>query len=166
MILVTVGTQLPFERLVAAVDDWANRRLSKPEVLAQVGVGRADYPSLKCVRLLDGPQYAEAVAAAELMVAHAGTGSILAGLDRGIPVIIMPRDHRRGEHRDDHQIQTARQLEKMGMVTVAWDEAELPNHIERALVQSRAGRPARHRSTELVDYLRAYLKDVLGKAKP
>jgi UDP-N-acetylglucosamine transferase subunit ALG13 len=78
----------------------------------------------------------------------------------------MPRDHRRGEHRDDHQIQTARQLEKMGMVTVAWDEAELPSHIERALAQSRAGRPARQRSTELVDYLRAYLRDVLGKANP
>lgn len=166
MILVTVGTQLPFERLVAGVDEWASRRLSKPEVLAQVGAGRVNYPRLKCVRFLDGPQYSEAIAAAELIVAHAGTGSILAGLDRGVPVIIMPRDHRRGEHRDDHQMQTARQLEKMGMVTVAWNEADLPHHIERALAEYRAGQPTRQRGTELVDYLRAYLQDVLRKPVP
>ncbi|MGO7205561.1 glucuronosyltransferase, partial [Rhizobium ruizarguesonis] len=37
MILVTVGTQLPFDRLVKAVDTFATE-LSKP-VLAQIGRG-------------------------------------------------------------------------------------------------------------------------------
>lgn len=163
MIFVTVGTQLPFERLVVAVDAWAGRTTPKPDVLAQVGSGRIDYTNLRCVRSLDGCRYAEAIAGARLMVAHAGTGSILTALDRGVPVIVMPRDHRRAEHRDNHQSQTARQLEKMGLVSVAWSESDLPNLIEAELARADDGRAVRERSTELVDYLRSYLRDVLGK---
>lgn len=167
MILVTVGTQYPFDRLVSAVDEWAGRTATRPEVLAQVGAGRADHPNIKCVRLLDGTRYAEAVESARLVVAHAGAGSVLAALDHGVPVIVMPRDHRRGEHRDDHQYQTARQLEKMGLVVVAWSEAELSDLIEHALSGS-CRRPAARsgRGAELIQYLRSYLSEVLvEKAK-
>jgi UDP-N-acetylglucosamine transferase subunit ALG13 len=167
VIFVTVGTQLPFERLVATVDGWAGRQAVKPEVLAQVGGGRTDYESLRCVRSLDGTRYAEVVASARLMVAHAGTGSILTALDRGVPIILMPRDDRRGEHRDDHQMQTARRLEQMNLVAVAWSEIDLPGLIERTLAQSANDQTRRHRNTDLVDYIRAYLQTVLrgGTAK-
>lgn len=161
MIFVTVGTQLPFERLVSAVDEWVGRQTARPEVLAQVGSGRADYENLECVRSLDGKRYAEVISAARLIVAHAGTGSILTALDLGVPVIVVPRDDRRGEHRDDHQIQTARQLERMGLVTVAWSETDLPALIERALAQPPGSRAPRQRNTDLVDYLRGWLHDVL-----
>ncbi len=77
-------------------------------------------------------------------------------------MIVMPRDDRRGEHRDDHQIQTARQLEKMGLVSVAWSEVELPALIDAELTRPRGARTERKRGTELVDYLRSYLRDVLS----
>ena len=163
MIFVTVGTQLPFERLVAAVDSWSGRRDPRPDVLAQVGSGKADYPNVRCVQSLDGFQYAEEIARARLMIAHAGTGSILTALDRGVPVIVMPRDHLRGEHRDDHQSQTARQLEKMGLVAVAWNEADLPDLIDVELSKPPHNLGPRKRSTDLVDYLRSYLQSVLRK---
>ena len=163
MIFVTVGTQLPFERLVAAVDAWSSQRVPRFDVLAQVGSGSTAYRNIRCVRSLDSRQYAGAIAAAELIVAHAGTGSILTALGRGVPTIVMPRDNLRGEHRDDHQMQTARQLAKMGLVSVAWSEIDLPDLIEVALTQAREGAALRQRSTELVDYIRSYLRDVLGK---
>ena len=163
MIFVTVGTQLPFERLVCTVDAWAATRTPRPEVLAQVGGGRVDYANLRCVRSLDGKAYSEAIAHAQLMLAHAGTGSILTALDCGVPVILMPRDHRRGEHRDDHQFQTARRLEEMSLLTVAWNENELPGLIESAL-RGPARRPRTHpRGTELIGYLRNYILGVLGR---
>lgn len=162
MIFVTVGTQLPFERLVAAVDNWSGTKSPKPEVLAQVGAGRLDYVNLRSVRTLDGAQYSAAVADAELIIAHAGTGSILTALDYGIPVIVMPRDNRRGEHRDDHQMQTARQLETMGLVSIAWSETELPLLIDDKLRRPRGASTMRKRGTELVDFLRSYLRDVLS----
>ena len=163
MIFVTVGTQLPFERLVSAVDEWAGAQAVEPEVLAQVGSGRTDYKHVDCVRSLDGRRYAEVISAAGLIVAHAGTGSILTALDLGVPVIVVPRDDRRGEHRDDHQIQTARQLERMGLVTVAWSETDLPALIERALAHPPGSRAPRRRNTDLVDYLRGWLHDVLRR---
>lgn len=160
MIFVTVGTQLPFDRLVAAVDAWAAGRAGAPEVLAQVGAGRDDFSSLKCVRRLDGAGYAAAIDKAELIVAHAGTGSILTALDEGIPIVVMPRDHRRGEHRDDHQIQTARQLEKLGLVRVAWDEHALPGLVEELLATPAPRVPRRH-DPSLVNFMREYLLGVL-----
>ena len=165
MIFVTVGTQLPFERLVAAVDEWSGQQPARPNVLAQVGAGRVDYPNLRCIRSLDRDEYSVAISAARLIVAHAGTGSILTALDLGIPVIVFPRDHLRGEHRDDHQAQTARQLERMGLVPVAWSEADLPSMIEHELAQAPMARSERQRSTELVDYLRTYLQGVLHKQR-
>jgi UDP-N-acetylglucosamine transferase subunit ALG13 len=163
VIFVTVGTQLPFERLVAAVDAWVGAQGERPEALAQVGAGRTDYANLRCVRSLDGESYARAIAGARLVIAHAGTGSILTALDGGVPVIVVPRDDRRGEHRDDHQLQTARQMERMGLVTVAWSEAELSTLIERELATPRSSRQPRKRNTELVDYLRRWLKDTLRR---
>ena len=163
MIFVTVGTQLPFERMVAAVDAWVGRQVEKPEALVQVGSGRTDYANVKCVRSLDAAGYARAIADARLMIAHAGTGSILTALDSGIPVIVFPRDNALGEHRDDHQIQTARQMERMGLVTVAWTEAELPAFIERELSVPGGRRQARQRNTELVDFIRGWLRDTLRR---
>lgn len=163
VIFVTVGTQLPFERLVATVDAWAGTRRDRLEVIAQVGVGRTDYSNLKCVRTLVGDEYSQVIAGASLVVAHAGTGSILTALDNGVPVIVFPRDNVRGEHRDDHQQQTARQMERMSMVSVAWTEAELAALIDRELAMPAASRRPRRRNTELVDYLRGWLRDTLAR---
>jgi len=163
VIFVTVGTQLPFERMVAAVDSWAGGRPERPNALAQVGPGRADYANLRCVHMLDAPAYSAAIASSRLMVAHAGAGTILTALEAGIPVIVFPRDNTLGEHRDDHQIQTARQMERMGLVTVAWTVAELPALIERELAAPGGRRQPRKRNTELVDYLRDWLRDALRR---
>jgi UDP-N-acetylglucosamine transferase subunit ALG13 len=163
VIFVTVGTQLPFERLVATVDAWAAERAPRPDILAQVGSGRADYLHVRCVRSLDGAAYAEAIAGAQLMLAHAGTGSILTALDTGVPVILLPRDHRLGEHRDDHQFQTARQLEKMNLLRVAWHADQLPALIEQELAQPTRRPRSQPRGEELLNYLRSYILGVLRR---
>lgn len=163
MIFVTVGTQLPFERMVTTVDTWAAAQTPRPDVLAQVGSGRVDYAHVRCVRTLAGADYARTMAEARLMVAHAGTGSILTALELGLPVIVFPRDNRFKEHRDDHQLQTARQMARMGIVNVAWSEAELVALIERELALPPGSRAPRERSTELVDYLRSWLHETLAR---
>lgn len=163
MIFVTVGTQLPFERLVGAVDEWAARQSPRPDVLAQVGGGRVDYPHIRCVRTLDGRAYADAIAGARLLVAHAGTGSILTALDGGVPVILLPRDAVRGEHRDDHQMQTARQMERMGLVTVAWSEHDLASLIDREMATPPSARQPRVRNNELVEFVGDWVRGRLGR---
>ena len=163
MIFVTVGTQLPFERLVATVDAWAAVRTPSLDVLAQVGAGRTDYAHVLCVRTLTGDDYARAMAAARLMIAHAGAGSILTALDTGVPIILFPRDFRYKDARGDHQLQTARQLERMGIVSVAWSEVQLVEMIEHELASPLGSRATRRPGGELVDYLKGWLHETLSR---
>ncbi|MEK9713666.1 MAG: glycosyltransferase, partial [Thalassolituus sp.] len=65
------------------------------------------------------------------LVAHAGIGSILTAVELGLPVIIVPRDFKRGEHRNDHQSSTAREFSTRKGVYVATDEATLHDLLDR-----------------------------------
>ena len=113
MIFVTVGTQLPFDRLVKAVDDWAEVS-DERDIIAQVGP--ADYAPRHFARLLRE---------CSVIVAHAGIGSIATARNLGKPIIVLPRDHLRGEHRDGHQIATAAEFAGRPGIYIAADEAEV-----------------------------------------
>jgi len=127
VILVTVGTQLPFDRLVRAVDEIAPR-LSMP-VFAQIGQG--EYQPQHCTFAADVPpsQFDDLLRQATLIVGHAGIGSILMAQKMRKPLLIMPRHAALGEHRNDHQLATARALETRPGVHVAFDENELQQRL-------------------------------------
>jgi len=59
---------------------------------------------------LPAAELKEAMAAADVIVAHAGCGSALTALDAGKLPILVPRDADRGELVDGHQIELARWL--------------------------------------------------------
>jgi UDP-N-acetylglucosamine transferase subunit ALG13 len=61
----------------------------------------------------------EAMAAADLVVAHAGVGAALAAFEVGKCPVLVPRRHSRGEHIDDHQIQIAGELSRRGLALAA-----------------------------------------------
>ena len=46
MILVTVGTDLPFDRMVRVVDDWAGET-GRRDVFAQIGEGGWEPPACR-----------------------------------------------------------------------------------------------------------------------
>jgi len=110
VILATVGTQLPFPRLLRALDRIA------------------DAHGLKIVdqREFVGPAEFDALAReASVIVGHAGIGTII-GADRvSRPLILFPRHASLGEHRNEHQLATARAVEVREGISVAWDEERL-----------------------------------------
>jgi UDP-N-acetylglucosamine transferase subunit ALG13 len=119
-ILVTVGTQFSFNRLINMVDEWAaaNKQLQEA-ILMQVGPD-GDFPAFaRGVEFLSPEEYQAASATAELIVAHAGIGSILTAIDLGLPVVIFPRSFELGEHRNNHQDSTAREFSSRKGVYVA-----------------------------------------------
>lgn len=130
MILVAVGTQLPFDRLVRLVDDWA-RATNISDVVAQVGPSTYVPHTLKAFPFMDPEQFRNLQAEAKLIISHAGMGSILTAMEYGKPIIIMPRDHELGEHRNSHQMATARRFQDRAGVHVAADEAALLTHLQR-----------------------------------
>lgn len=130
MIFVTVGTQLPFDRLVIAVDRWA-AAAGRDDVIAQVG-SSAYVPRAVIARdFLEPGEFEQMISGASLLVAHCGIGSMFAALEARKPIIMMPRRHDLGEHRNDHQLATAERLSHLPGVHIAMDEVELVAQLER-----------------------------------
>lgn len=123
MIFLTVGTQLPFDRLVKAVDRWAYKKRKK--IFAQIGKSGYKPKNMVFVRALDPAEFEEKVKRSEIMISHAGMGSIITALEKNKPIIIMPRKSKFKEHRNDHQVYTAREFEKLPNIFYAKDENHL-----------------------------------------
>ena len=162
MIFVTVGTQLAFDRLVLAVDAWAAAHAGV-EVFAQIGSGATPPVHMQYTEHLPPSRADELLAVAEVIVAHAGMGSVLKALGSARPIIIMPRRAALGEHRNDHQMATARWLEGRPGVRVAWNETEVSEQIDdRASIT--AGAPiSPYANEELVRRLRDALLGFLNR---
>lgn len=118
MIFVTVGTQLAFDRLIAAVDAWAGQNPDE-KVFAQIGPG--DYKPEHCefADFVPPDNANELFRNADLIVSHAGMGSILTALKYRKPILVLPRKASLGEHRNEHQLATAKWLGKKPGVFVA-----------------------------------------------
>ncbi|MGE0622621.1 MAG: glycosyltransferase [Pseudomonadales bacterium] len=131
MILVTVGGQMPFDRLVREVDDWCKSEPVHPDVFFQIG--KAEYvPSTgRWVDYLKTSEFNELVKDSSAIVSHAGMGSILTALEAGKPILVLPRLGCLGETRNDHQVATANALRKIGGIHVAMDETELRCKLSR-----------------------------------
>lgn len=124
MIFVTVGSQMPFDRLIAAVDRWAGEA-GRTDVVAQIGDSAFEPISIESFERVAPAEFERLCAEAELLIAHAGMGSILTALRNGTPVLVMPRRGALRETRNDHQVATAKALSAQGRVMVAMDEDEL-----------------------------------------
>ena len=139
MIFATVGTQLPFPRLIGAMEAYAAD--TGDAVLAQTGAETrpADTPHLSLCAALTPEAFDAAVASARAVVAHAGIGTVLAARTAVKPLILMPRRSALGEHRSDHQMATAAALEGTPGVYIAWREEELPDLLARNLCPAEPG---------------------------
>lgn len=123
MILATVGTQLPFPRLMTALNALAPR-LEEP-VIAQTGPDAGSYPALDCRPSLAPADFSRLFQEARVVVAHAGMGTILSARRWHKPLVILPRRHDLREHRNDHQQATARHVAALPGIHVAWTEEDL-----------------------------------------
>jgi UDP-N-acetylglucosamine transferase subunit ALG13 len=128
MILLSVGTQIPFDRLVRTVDEWAIET-GRDDIMAQIGPSSYTPKMLKCFSFMRPDEFRDLQSKAELIIAHAGMGSILTALEFGKPILIMPRDHKRAEHRNGHQMATADRFRGRPGVYVVNDEADLLAHL-------------------------------------
>ncbi len=136
-VVVTLGTIRPYgfrrlvERLLTVLPDTT-------EVLWQTGAtdvadlpidGRASVPA---------PELEAAMQAADVVIAHAGTGTALTAFELGRCPVLVPRRARYDEHVDDHQVPTAVSLAARGLALHA--EVE---EITEQLLRTAAGRSVR-----------------------
>lgn len=130
MIFVTVGTQVQFDRLIRAVDEWAGAH-ARSDIFAQIGPSNHQFEHIHTQRFIDPTGFRNRVEAASLVIAHAGMGSIITALELGKRIIVMPRRASLGEHRNDHQVATAKRFAAQGRIEVAFDEGELADKLDK-----------------------------------
>lgn len=66
---------------------------------------------------------------ANVVITHAGVGSVLSAVRAGHTPIVVPRLRRLGEHVDDHQVELTRALAEHRAVRPLWDVRELPEAV-------------------------------------
>lgn len=132
MILVTIGSMFPFDRLVQAMDAWAAEHAGGEDILAQIGDGAYEPRHMRWVRRLERAEFMTVLAGADLVVGHAGMGTVITAGEYGKAIVIMPRRAARGEHTNDHQVDTAAWLGGRKGILVAAEEGDLGPRIAEA----------------------------------
>jgi len=117
MIFLTLGTQLGFDRLVKAVDDAAQNL--DEEVFGQIGVSAYQPKHFAFTDFLTPQDFSARFGSARLIVGHAGMGTILSGMKAEKPLVLMARQAKLGEHRNDHQLATVAQMRRIKGIHIA-----------------------------------------------
>jgi len=156
MIFVTVGTDLPFDRMVKVIDQWA-RENDRRDVFAQIGEGAWEPEFIQFSHFLQPPDFSKHFNEASLVISHAGMGTILSALMYGKPILVVPKRASLGEHRSEHQVATAKRMQELGNVNVALDEVELRAWLDRLDEMLEPRRISDSASEGLVKGLREFI---------
>lgn len=163
MIFVAVGTQLRFDRLAEAVDNWCQEH-PEHEVFGQLGpVGEHGYQPrhYDWTESTSKDEFENKLDGSDFVVAHAGIGTILTSLLNQKPVLIMPRRSELSEHRNDHQLATVRHLEATDGVFVAHTPEDLTSWMDHLCSSEVTTAPLKEFSDgPLVKYLQQVLEEV------
>lgn len=168
MIFYTLGTQLAFERMTKAVDDWCGAR-GRSDVYGQISdPGPDGYrpENFDWTDRIAPAAFAERYDSADFIIAHAGMGSIITAQDRNKLIVVMPRRAHLGEQRNDHQYETVRHLRGRHGLLVAMDENDLPDILDEAvsLAPEWAARsPSPFAEPSLIDAIR---REIAGPTAP
>jgi UDP-N-acetylglucosamine transferase subunit ALG13 len=165
-LFVTVGLEpRPFDRLLKAVDLGIERRIFPLETLVQRG--HSNYAPERCpsVPFLPYDEMVRALQSAEVVIAHAGVGTLLQCLHQKKIPILYPRRARLGEHVDDHQIMFAQVIEARKRALVAYDPERL-FEVYEVFPRLAAGLSGTACPDNGGMHIRRYLEETLRRLEP
>jgi UDP-N-acetylglucosamine transferase subunit ALG13 len=156
-IFLVVGTLFPFDRLVKVIDQWV---ADKPEhrVTAQIGAARYQPENMTAYPMLEAREFNRIFSESDMVITHAGMGIILKSLVASKPIIVLPRKLEWNEHTTDHQMATARALDRMKYVKVAWDNEQLLAYLEDPSGIGSGKHIGEYASEQLIETLREFIR--------
>ena len=131
-ILVTIGSMVEkkFTRLFKIIDELCEEKIiNGNDVVAQVGQDDYKAKYFKTFDMISDDKFKELIDNSDLIITHAGTGTVTTCLKKNKKVIIFPRMAKYDEHYDDHQLELAELFVKNNYVLCATNKLELINHI-------------------------------------
>ncbi len=156
MIFVTVGSHTRgFERLLRKIDELARGKVIS-DVFVQTGY--SDYQPKYCpyTQFVGFNEFRDLIKKSDIVITHAGAGTILNTLSHNKPTIVVPRLKRFGEHTNDHQLQLTKALEKEGKITAVYDIEDLKDAINKA----RTFKPRiLNRDSKIIELIEEYLTE-------
>ena len=133
MIFVTLGTQdKSFDRLLKAIDKEIETGTIKDKVIVQAGYTKYESKNMEIFDLVDSEEFDKLVDKCDLLITHAGVGSILSAVKKGKKVICVPRLKEYKEHTNNHQKQIAQEFEKEGYILALTDVNQLGEKIKES----------------------------------
>ncbi len=134
MIFVTVGNDFrSFDRLLREMDKIAPR--IPTEIVIQRGYSTYLPKNTRHFDFVPMDTATDYMRNSEMVVSHAGIGTIILCKEYGTPILIIPRSKAYGEHMNDHQLEIAKALEKKEAehIYVAYGEDQLEERILNVL---------------------------------
>ena len=126
MILVMLGTQNnDFHRLLEEIEKNIENGNINEEVFVQAGFTKYKSDKMKIFSLTSKEKLENLIKQADLIITHAGIGSIEMALEQNKKVIAIPRLKKFGEHVNDHQKDIEKKLDEKGCLIGIDDVSKL-----------------------------------------
>lgn len=154
--LVTVGTVMPFDRMVRGVETLIKNDAVPQPVAAQIGASDQSFEGIDSFASCGFEDLNTRMNEADVIVCHGGSGSILGALKAGAHVVAMARLQEFGEHYDDHQKDITKAFADMNLISVAKDEHDLA----RAVAEAKS-RPRKTVNIDPSDYIQVIKSFIL-----
>lgn len=147
MIFVILGTQdKKFTRLLDAIQKKIDEgKISKKEkIIVQAGCTRYKSENMQIIDYMPLREFEDYVDKADIIICHAGVGTILTALKKGKKIIAAARLKKYGEHVNDHQLQILDNFTDEGYILALEDF----DKIDLLLKQAKNFTPAKFKSNK------------------
>jgi len=139
LILVTVGGDIHnFTRLLLAVRNLKQKGKIKDDVVIQYGHSEFRCDNCECFDFVDIDVFEKLIQKSDIIISHAGAGTILTALKYGKPIIVVPRLKEFKEHINNHQLQLTKELAKQRKIIPVYRI----NRLEEAITIAKTFKPS------------------------
>lgn len=156
MIFVTVGTdEHDFSRLIKEVDKIAPK--IDDDFIVQLGYTKYEPENCDFFHFTSLEKIEELNKKSDIIITHAGAGSIIKALKRGKKPIVVPRRKKYNEHINDHQLDLMKKMSSAGKII----PCKKPDKL-KSIIDSNIFKESKSRVTEDKENLILILKKILG----
>ena len=130
MIFVILGSQkFQFNRLLKYIDELIETKKITEDVFAQIGYSDYKPKYYEYKKFLNNDEFQNYIEKSNVIITHAGTGSIINAIKKEKKVIAVPRLVQYGEHVDNHQIEIIRQFAEMHFIVPCYNINDLEDKL-------------------------------------
>lgn len=158
MVLVCLGTQdMPFNRLVSMVEDCIDSGVINDRVVIQLGATAYNGDKMESFSYCSSEEMQRLMQEADLIITHAGTGTIVSALKLKKKVIAINRLAKYKEHTNDHQEQIIKEFYDTGFILACFENDDLKQVIKAS--QTFEVKPFISNTHNILAFLEAYIDE-------